>query len=108
MLNGGQIYSDARVFVLKYCPVSTTFLVHSRMSTSRRERHVESLPAKEAAPTVPEDADDLEPGVIHEVDEVDSEPLASIENASPSCPDPTTTTGNTILISASETRCIMN
>ncbi len=45
------------------------------MSTSRRGHHVESLPANEAAPTVPEDADDLEPDVISEVDEVDAEPL---------------------------------
>ena len=78
------------------------------MSTSRRERHVESLPLEEAAPTVPVDADDLEPDVIPEVDEVDAEPLASIETASPSCPDATTTTGKTIHISASETRCSMN
>ncbi len=82
--------------------------MHSRMSTSRRGRHVESLPAEEEALTVPEDADDLEPNVILEVDEVYSEPLASIENASPSCPDPTTTKGKTIRISASETRCNMN
>ncbi len=70
------------------------------MSTSRRGRHVESLPTEAAAPTVPEDADDLEPDVILEVDEVDTKPLASIENASPSCTDTTTTTGKTIRISA--------
>ncbi len=108
MLNGCQMYNDAGVFVLKYCPVSTNFLMHNRKSISRRGRHVESLPAEEAAPTVLEDADDLEPDVIPEVDEIDSKPLASIENASPSCPDPTTTTGKTIRISASETRCNMN
>ncbi len=51
------------------------------MSTSRRGRHVESIPVEEAAPTVPEDADDLEPDVIPEVAEVDAEPLASIETA---------------------------
>ena len=78
------------------------------MSTSRRGRRVESLPVEEAAPTVPEDADDLEHDVIPEADEVDLETLASIDNASPSCPDPTTTTGKTIRISASETRCNMN
>ena len=78
------------------------------MSSSRRGRHVDSLPLKEAAPTVPEDADDLEPDVIPEFDGVDAEPLASIETASPSCPDTTTTTGKTIHISASETRCSMN
>ncbi len=108
MLNGGQMYSDAGVFVLKQCPVSTNFLVHTRMSTSRRGRHVEILPTEKAAPTVPEDADDLEPDVIPEFDGVDAEPLASIENASPSCPNPTTTTGKTIRINASETRCSMN
>ena len=76
------------------------FLVHSKRSTSRRGRHVESLPVEESAPTVPEDADDLEHDIIHEVDEVDAEPLASIETASTSCPDTTATTGKTIHISA--------
>ncbi len=78
------------------------------MSTSRRGRHVESLPTEEATPTVPEDADNLEPDVIPDVDEEDLEPLASIEHASPSYPYPTTTSGKTIRISALETRCNMN
>ena len=70
------------------------------MSSSRRGRHVDSLPVEEAAPTVPEDADELEPTIIPEVEEVDAEPLASILTASPSCPD-TTTTGKNIRISDS-------
>jgi len=68
------------------------------MSTSRRGRHVESLPPKQAAPTVIEGVDCFEGDATPLLDVEDSEPLASVGLVLPPCLAPTTTTGKTLLV----------
>ena len=68
------------------------------MSTSRRGRHVESLPPEQAAPTVVDDVDGSEGDVTPLPDIEDVEPLASVGIVSPPCPAPTTTTGKDLSI----------
>ena len=59
------------------------------MSTSRRGRHVESLPLEQAAHTVVEDVDGFEGDVIPLLGDEDSELLASVDLvfATMSCSD---------------------
>ena len=94
------MYNDTGILVQQYSPISTLFFVNSIMSTSRRGRHVESLPPEQAAPTVVDDVDGSEGDVTPLPHNEDVEPLASVVIVSPSCPAPTTTTGKNLLVCA--------
>ena len=68
------------------------------MSTSRRGRHVESLPPEQASPTVVDDVDGFDGDVTPLPEYEDAKPLASVGLVSPPSPAPTTTTGKNLSV----------
>ena len=68
------------------------------MATSRRGRHVESLPPEQTAPTAVEDVDGFEGDVTPPPDDKDEEPLASVGLVSPPCSASTTIIGKNLSI----------
>ncbi len=96
MLDGGWMYNDTGILMQQYCPISTLFFVQSIMSTSRRGRHVESLPPEQVAPAVVDDVDGSEGDVTPLHDNEDADLLASVVIVSPPCHAPTTNTGKNL------------